>query len=210
MQQGVLHHFPHAQATYRFTNRDKTALFTRQSIERFRTTLSCKLLWMRPTIIHAFIPDFTDLALTEAEHEWLRETCTYLTPDYLAFLAAYRYKPEQVRVVFVPVSNDGLLGNVEIEASGPWVETILWEVPLMACLSECYFQLVMTDWSYDNQEGMGEVTRISDDSASQSTRNRVWKSKSPHSRWCRFQRVWNTKTTILPCPRHRYQFPTSR
>ncbi|KAG5642056.1 hypothetical protein DXG03_003727 [Asterophora parasitica] len=136
MQQAVLHQFPDVQATYRFTNRDKNTLFSRQCIERFRTAVS----------------QFTDLALTTEEHEWLRTACPYFTPSYLAFLAAYRYKPEQVRITFVPVSADGLLGNVEIEAFGPWVDTILWEVPLMASLSESYFNSVMTDWNYDSQE----------------------------------------------------------
>lgn len=40
-----------------------------------------------------------------------------------------------------------------MEASGPWVETIFWEVPLMACLSETFFQTTDTDWSYDGQAG---------------------------------------------------------
>ncbi|KAF9466444.1 nicotinate phosphoribosyltransferase [Collybia nuda] len=136
MQQAVLHHFPTTRATYRFTNRDQTTLFSRQCIERFRSAVS----------------QFTDLFLTEEEHEWLKGTCPYFTPAYLAFLSAYRYQPEQVRITFIPASPDGMLGQVEIEATGPWLETILWEVPLMACLSESYFQSVMTDWSYENQE----------------------------------------------------------
>ncbi|KAG5651933.1 hypothetical protein H0H81_006915 [Sphagnurus paluster] len=136
MQQAVLHHFPTVEATYRFTNRDKATLFSRQSIERFRTAVS----------------QFTDLSLTSDEHEWLRTTCPYFTDSYLAYLAAYRYKPEQVRITYVPVSADGLHGNVEIEVFGPWPETILWEVPLMAALSESYFTSANTDWSYDKQE----------------------------------------------------------
>lgn len=58
-----------------------------------------------------------------------------------------------MRITFVPTSADGMFGNVEIEAFGPWVDTILWEVPLMASLSESYFESVMTDWNYDNQGG---------------------------------------------------------
>lgn len=53
----------------------------------------------------------------------------------------------------MPVTADNLLGHVEIEVFGPWVETILWEVPLMATLSETFFQSVVTDWNYDNQYG---------------------------------------------------------
>jgi nicotinate phosphoribosyltransferase len=40
MQQAVLHHFPDIQATYRFTNRNSMALFSRQCIERFTTAVS--------------------------------------------------------------------------------------------------------------------------------------------------------------------------
>lgn len=69
------------------------------------------------------------------------------------YLSSFRFRPEQVSITFVPGSDDELRGQVEIEASGPWVETILWEVPLMATLSEIYFQIDNTDWSYEGQEG---------------------------------------------------------
>ncbi|KAG6877512.1 hypothetical protein C0993_006462 [Termitomyces sp. T159_Od127] len=136
MQQAVLHHFPDLSATYRFTNRDKTRLVSRKCVERFRTAVS----------------QFTDLSLTPQERDWLQKACPYFKPAYLSFLDAYRYKPEQVHINFVPVSADELWGNVEIEISGPWVETILWEVPLMATLSECFFQSVDVNWNYDGQE----------------------------------------------------------
>ena len=40
MQQAVLHHFPNAQATYRFIHRDKDVFFTRKSIEEFEAAIS--------------------------------------------------------------------------------------------------------------------------------------------------------------------------
>ncbi|PPQ73172.1 hypothetical protein CVT26_014771 [Gymnopilus dilepis] len=135
MQQAVLHHFPDVLSTYHFTNRSSSVLFSRQSIERFRTAVS----------------HFTTIALTDVETQWLRKSCPYLTPEYLSYLASYRYKPEQVKIRYVPVSSDDLQGYVEIDIVGPWVETILWEVPLMACLSETFFQVVDVDWNYDHQ-----------------------------------------------------------
>lgn len=42
MQQAVLHHFPDAMATYRFTHRDKDVFFTRESVEEFKTVVSRK------------------------------------------------------------------------------------------------------------------------------------------------------------------------
>jgi nicotinate phosphoribosyltransferase len=46
MQQAVLARFPTAQATYRFTNREKNTLFSRQCIERFRTAVSRQLIYI--------------------------------------------------------------------------------------------------------------------------------------------------------------------
>jgi hypothetical protein len=40
MQQAVLHHFPYAQATYRFTHRDKDVFFTRKCVEEFKRVVS--------------------------------------------------------------------------------------------------------------------------------------------------------------------------
>lgn len=61
--------------------------------------------------------------------------------------------PTQIIVNFIPSPGDPVMGNVEIEARGLWLETILWEVPLMACLSEIYFRYADQDWDYAGQEG---------------------------------------------------------
>jgi nicotinate phosphoribosyltransferase len=100
-----------------------------------------------------WVADFAMISLTDSELQWLKEACPYLTPEYLTYLSSYRYKPEQVKIKYIPVTSDNLTGRVEIEIIGPWVETILWEVPIMACLSESYFQSVVVDWNYDHQDG---------------------------------------------------------
>ena len=91
------------------------------------------------------------MAVTDAELHWLKGMCPYFKPPYLEYLSTYKFKPEQVRISFIPVSEDGELGHVDIEAVGPWAEMILWKVPLMACLSETYFRLANTDWSDEGQ-----------------------------------------------------------
>ncbi|KAJ3876821.1 nicotinate phosphoribosyltransferase [Lentinula edodes] len=137
MQNAVLENFPDVQAIYRFTNRNKdTTLFTRECFERLQTAVS----------------HFDQVKLTPAERVWLAKTCPYFPPQYLDYLENYRFKPEQVHIEFVPVNGDK--GHIEMTAEGPWVETILWEVPLMACLSETYFTTVDNDWSYDGQEDL--------------------------------------------------------
>ncbi|KAJ4479922.1 nicotinate phosphoribosyltransferase [Lentinula aciculospora] len=137
MQNAVLQNFPDVHAIYRFTNRNKDrTLFNIECFERFQTAVS----------------QFDQAKLTHNERAWLAETCPYFPSQYLDYLESYRFKPEQVHVEFIPVEGDK--GHIEIRAEGPWVETILWEVPLMACLSETYFTTVDNDWSNDGQEDL--------------------------------------------------------
>lgn len=90
------------------------------------------------------------------EKAWFSDACPYFKPEYREWLSCYRFKPEQVDIKFVPAqgTEEGpdQHGNVEITASGPWVESILWEVPLMSTLCEIYYKHVDTDWTYDGQE----------------------------------------------------------
>ncbi|KAG2062531.1 Nicotinate/Quinolinate PRTase C-terminal domain-like protein, partial [Suillus decipiens] len=78
--------------------------------------------------------------------------CKYFKPGYLDYLQSYRFKPDQISVTFIPSPDDPDVGSVKIEARGLWVETVLWAVPLMACLSEMYFRYADRDWDYTGQE----------------------------------------------------------
>lgn len=140
MQQAVKQHFQEAEAVYRFTHRDKDVFFSRRCIDAF----------------HSALASFQDVFLTSDEKAWLATKCPFFTDKYLDFLEQYRFKTEQVSVKFIPVSEDGQWGNVEIEARGLWVDTILWEVPMMACLSELYFRIDRTDWNYSGQKELAQ------------------------------------------------------
>ncbi|KAI0714393.1 nicotinate phosphoribosyltransferase [Cerioporus squamosus] len=145
MQQAVLQHFPGVEGTYRFTHRDKDVYFTRECFDHFKRS----------------VVQFDQVALTKEERGWLEQQCPYFTPQYLDYLQRYRFKPEQLRLEFEPIPEDveknargdlSARGHIHIDAAGPWHETILWEVPLMACLSEIYFTTTDTDWDYEGQE----------------------------------------------------------
>lgn len=136
MQQAVRQHFPDATVTYRFTHRDQDVFFSRACVEAFQRSLA----------------GFKDVSLTNDEKRWLATACPYLKSDYLDFLEQYRFKPDQVSVNFTPVSEDGQNGSIGIDAKGLWMDAILWEVPIMACLSELYFCIDETDWDYHQQE----------------------------------------------------------
>ena len=68
------------------------------------------------------------LALTDDEFIYL-SGLPFFQDDYLNWLRGFRFNPEQVTVS----NNDGKL---DIRIAGLWCETILWEVPLLAVISE--------------------------------------------------------------------------
>jgi nicotinate phosphoribosyltransferase len=67
------------------------------------------------------------LTLQDDEYQWL-SGLPFFKADYLNWLRDFRYKPEQVTV-----TNDN--GKLDIRL-GPWREVIMWEVPLLAVISE--------------------------------------------------------------------------
>jgi nicotinate phosphoribosyltransferase len=90
------------------------------------------------------------LTLTESEFEFLKGY-KFLGVSYLEYLRNYRFNPTQVTVKFLD-------GDLDIEIYGPWHETILWEVPLMAIISEAYFEHVDNDWKFTGfSSGNGET-----------------------------------------------------
>ncbi|WP_455813325.1 nicotinate phosphoribosyltransferase [Pseudomonas graminis] len=74
------------------------------------------------------IETMSALTLTEDEFTYL-SGLPFFTADYLNWLRGYRYDPAQVRV-------RNHQGKLDIRISGPWREVIMWEVPLLALISE--------------------------------------------------------------------------
>ncbi len=68
------------------------------------------------------------LALSDDEYRYLA-ALPFFETDYLNWLKEFRYDPSQVRV-------RNHHGKLDIRISGPWREVIMWEVPLLALISE--------------------------------------------------------------------------
>ena len=67
-----------------------------------------------------------------------------MDPQYIDFLAGYRYDTNEVLI-----KQNGPVLELIIE--GYWYRTVLWEVPLMASISELYFEMT-NQFPYDVKE----------------------------------------------------------
>lgn len=92
-----------------------------------------------------------NIYVTPEEIEYLKTHCPYFAPAYLTYLSNFRLDPaSQVSVSFSQLDGSDL-GDLSISIHGLWVETILYEIPLLALTSEAYFKFCDRDWNHDGQ-----------------------------------------------------------
>ena len=100
--------------------------------------------------------ELAHITLTPEEVSFLRDACPYFSDTYLHFLSEFRLDPStQIKVTWTPVNNEDdaqELGAIHIDIRGLWVETILYEIPLLALTSEAYFRFCNNDWDHEGQE----------------------------------------------------------
>ncbi|KAI8372457.1 nicotinate phosphoribosyltransferase [Blakeslea trispora] len=130
MQQAVIQHYKKdIPVVYQFTNREKALTLNSESVT-----------WLKKQI-----EDMSLLRLTEAERDYL-SSLPYMTQEYIEFLTEFQYNPkDQVKIQF----DDS--GDFDLQVTGTWHETILYEVPLLALISEAYFRFTDRDWNYEGQ-----------------------------------------------------------
>lgn len=75
-----------------------------------------------------------NLCLTKEEKRFVERRCYFFDPVFIDFLEGYRYDPSEVHI-----SQEG--GDLKVSIEGYWYRTVLWEVPLMAIISELYFKM---------------------------------------------------------------------
>ena len=117
MQNAVVKLFPDEIVKYQFINRGK-----HHFPEGFGEELSKAVNAM------------AELKLTKKEKKYLQKTCPYLALPYLDFLEGYQYDPSEVQI-----KQDE--NNLEVSVEGLWYRTILWEVPLLALISELHYEM---------------------------------------------------------------------
>jgi nicotinate phosphoribosyltransferase len=118
MMQVVLHHFPGAQVEYRFKCRTPGVQLASHVDE-----------------IHSEISHLCSLRFTEDELAYLRGL-RFIKSDFVDFLGLFQMNPKYVTVAASP---DGS-GEISIVIRGPWLHTILFEIPVLAIVNEVYFR----------------------------------------------------------------------
>jgi nicotinate phosphoribosyltransferase len=118
MMQVVLHQYPAAHVEYRFKCRNPGVNLV-PYIDEIREEL------------HALC----SLRFSEAELEYLRGW-RFIKSDFIDFLALFHLNAKYVEITPSPLGN----GEIEICIRGPWLHTILFEVPLLAIVNEVYFR----------------------------------------------------------------------
>lgn len=142
MQQAILYSpIEDPPVSYQFTNRSKNMTFTRRAFEQIQNE----------------VKGLASLSLSAEERMWLEKNCPYFKKEYLDWLSAFRFAPQEQVLLRFSSLNEGSgndeIGELEIEVKGIWSEVILYEVPLMSIVSETYFRTIDTKWDMQGQRG---------------------------------------------------------
>ncbi|KAH3681102.1 hypothetical protein WICPIJ_007934 [Wickerhamomyces pijperi] len=130
MHAAVYTHFPTAEVSYKFTNRTPLKKLNADALK-----------WLTEEI-----KGLDDLRFSEDELAFLRKQVPYLPEVYLEYLKTYKLDTKSQ--VNLQISENG---DLDLTVSGKWVDTILYEIPLLALVSESYFRFCDTDWNLDGQ-----------------------------------------------------------
>jgi len=134
MQRAVLDYCPGVNVKYVFNNRRPEGRFT----ERFMDRLQFE------------VKEMGQLRLTTEESNFLHKSCPFVGREYLGYLANFRLTPEHVQTELKDE-------ELRLQIEGSWEETILWEVPLMAIISQVYFEVCDTEWKFDRIEQLQKI-----------------------------------------------------
>jgi nicotinate phosphoribosyltransferase len=118
MMQVVLHQFPGAQVEYKFKCRNAGMQLAPHADE-----------------IREEIRSLCNLKFSETELTYLR-SMRFIKSDFVDFLGLFKLNEKYITVTPLPS------GELDITVQGPWLHTILFEIPVLAIVNEVYFRHV--------------------------------------------------------------------
>jgi len=127
MMQVVLHHFPAAHAEYKFRCRTPDVDLV-PYIDEIRDE----------------VRQLCHLRFKEDELEYLRRM-RFIKSDFIDFLALFHLNEKSVTIKPSAKQN----GEIDIDIVGPWLHTILFEIPILAIVNEVYFRNTQREPTFD-------------------------------------------------------------
>ncbi len=134
MMQVVLHQFPGAQVEYRFKCRNSGAQAGGDTNAdgngdgKTRINLAAHVAEIRDEI-----RALCSLHFQDAELAYLR-SMRFIKSDFVDFLGIFKLDEKYITVT--PLAS----GDIDITIQGPWLHTILFEIPVLAIVNEVYFR----------------------------------------------------------------------
>ncbi len=125
MMQAVLHQFPGAQVEYRFKCRNARAQSAPGATDVDLAPFADE--------IRAEIRGLCTLHFQEPELAYLR-SMRFIKSDFVDFLGLFSLNEKYITVTGLPS------GEIDITIRGPWLHTILFEIPVLAIVNEVYFR----------------------------------------------------------------------
>ncbi len=116
MMQVVLHQFPGAQVSYKFKCRNPGVNLAQFAGE-----------------IRNEIKSLCRLQFTEEELTYLR-SMRFIKSDFVDFLDLFKLNEKYITI------SEQTTGEIDIKIEGPWLHTILFEIPVLAIVNEVYFR----------------------------------------------------------------------
>lgn len=123
MGQVIYHQFSDYKTTWSFKCRNQDVKFTDEMVNEIKNQ----------------IDHYCTLKFTEDELSYLNNTMKWIKGSYIDFLRLWHPRSEDITISL----NDGQL---EIEAAGTWLNTSMYEIPILAIVNEVYFKF---QYEYD-------------------------------------------------------------
>lgn len=134
MGQTIFHQFTSYKTTWTFKCRNKDVHFSEEMVEEIRQQIAA----------------FCSLRFTEEELDYL-DNITWIKGSYVDFLRLWQPRYEEFTI-----TTDAPCG-LAIEAAGTWLNTTMYEIPILAIVNEVYFRM-----AYDYDELLEQFkTRLS-------------------------------------------------
>ncbi|MCX8004753.1 MAG: nicotinate phosphoribosyltransferase [Burkholderiaceae bacterium] len=170
MMQVVLHHFPGAQVEYRFKCRNPGVDLT-PYVDEIREEIA----WL------------CTLRFRERELDYLRGL-RFIKSDFVDFLGLFQLNTKYITVA---PKGDGS-GEIDIVIKGPWLHTILFEIPVLAIVNEVYFRHTqpIPDYAEGRRRLQQKIALIRDDPEMAGVRIADYGTRR------RFSRLWHDEVLL--------------